>query len=123
MQTQSNTVFTSVPLTNASLAYKNDLYIVEKLAPVVSVVKQSGKIYSYGMDNLRIVNTYRSAGGKPNIVETTVSSSDHYTLEDHVLGEFIPEEVLLNQEAPINARLDVTEALTDRIWVDKEKSL
>jgi len=122
MQTQSNTVFTSVPLTNASLAYKNELYIAEKAAPVVQVVRSAGKIYSYGMDNLRIVNTYRAVGGKPNIVETTVSSSDHYSLEDHVLGEFIPEEVLLNQESPINARLDVTEALTDRIYVDKEKA-
>jgi hypothetical protein len=123
MQTQSNAVFTSVPLTNASLAYTNDMYIAEKVAPVVQVVKQAGKIYSYGMGNLRIVNSYRAVGGMPNVVETTVSSADHYALEDHVLGEFIPEEVLLNQESPINARLDVTEALTDRIWVDKEKAL
>lgn len=123
MITQQRTVYTSVPLTNISLAYKNEDYICEAIAPIMTVMKDSGKIYSYGMENLRIVNTYRSVGGKPNIVETTVSSSDHYSLDDHTLGEFIPEEVIENQEAPINARIDVVEALTDRMLVDKEKAL
>jgi len=123
MLTQQNSVYTSVPLTKLSLAYRNPRYIAEMVAPTVQVVKDSGKIYSYSADNLRIVNTYRAVGGRPNIVETTVSSADHYVLEDHVLGEYIPEEVIENQESPINARVDVTEALIDRIWVDKEKAL
>lgn len=123
MITQSATVFTSVPLTELSLAYKNEEYICELVAPLVTVKKDSGKIFSYGMSNLRIVNTYRSVGGKPNIVETTVTSSDHYSLEDHVLGEFIPDEVMENYDAPLQPRMDTTESLTDRILVDKEKAL
>ena len=123
MITQSATVYTSVPLTQLSLAYKNEEYINELIAPLVTVKKDSGKIFSYGMSNLRIVNTYRSVGGKPNIVETTVTSSDHYSLEDHVLGEFIPDEVMENYDAPIQPRMDTTESLTDRIQVDKEKAL
>lgn len=123
MITQSNTVFTSVPLTELSLAYRNEEYIHELIAPFVQVKKDAGKIFSYGMSNLRIVNTYRSVGGKGNIVETTVSSADHYSLEDHVLGEFIPEEVMENYDAPLDPQMDVTEALTDRLMVDREKAL
>lgn len=123
MITQLNNVFTSVPLTELSLAYRNEEYINELVAPLVTVKKDAGKIFSYGMSNLRIVNTYRSVGGKPNVVETVVSSSDHYSLEDHVLGEFIPTEVMENYDDPLNPQMDTTEALTDRILVDKEKAL
>ena len=120
---QVSNVFTSVPLTNVSLKYTTSGYISEKIAPIVQVVKDTGKIYSYGMDNLRIVPTYRSVGGLPTIVHTEVSSADHYSLSDHVIGEFIPEEVLENAESPIKPRIDTTEALTDRLWLDKEKAL
>jgi len=118
-----SSVFTSTPLTNVSNAYSNKDYISELVAPIVPVVKDTGRIYSYAADNLRIVNTYRSEGSKPNIVETTVSSAAHYVLEEHTLGEYISKEVLENAEKPIKPRIDVTEALTDRIWVDKEKAL
>jgi len=122
---QLSNVYTSVPLTNVSLKYTNAMtdYISQLIAPIVPVAKDTGKIYSYGMENLRIVNTYRAVGGRPNIVETTVSSADHYVLEDHVLGEFVPEEIMENAEKPISPLIDTTEALTDRIWVDKEKAL
>lgn len=120
---QLSDVFTSVPLTNVSLAYKPVGYISEMLAPLVKVKKDAGKIYNMGMDNLRIVPTYRSIGGKPQIVSTEVSSSDHYSLEDHVLGEYIAEEIYENAESPLKPRTDTTEALTDRVWLDKEKAL
>ena len=120
---QLSDVFTSVPLTNVSLAYKPEGYISEKIAPLVQVKKDAGKIYSYGMDNLRIVPTIRSIWGKPQIVSTEVSSTDHYSLEDHVLGEFLAEEIVDNAENPLRPRTDTTEALTDRLWLDKEKAL
>lgn len=120
---QLGDVYTSVPLTNVSLAYKNESYIAEKVAPIVKVAKDTGKIFSYGMENLRIVNTYRSVGGKPNIVEMDVSSADHYVLEDHVLGEFVAQEIIENADKPIKPLADTTESLVDRILVDKEKAL
>ena len=121
--TNKTSVFTSVPLTNVANGYKNDDYISELVAPIVNVQKDTGRIYSYAADNLRIVNTYRSEGSKPNIVDTTVSSAAHYVLEEHTLGEYISKEVIENAEKPIKPRIDVTEALVDRIWVDKEKAL
>jgi len=123
MISQKGNVYTSVPLTQISLKYNPGNFICEQVAPTVQVAKDSGKIYSYGMDSLRIVNTYRAVGGKPNIVETTLSSADHYFLEDHVIGEFVPDEIIDNQEAPIQARINVVEALTDKLYLDKEKSL
>ena len=120
---QLSDVFTSVPLTNVSLAYKPVGYISEMLAPLVKVKKDAGKIYSYGMDNLRIVPTYRSVGGKPQIVTTEVSSATHYSLDDHVIGEYIAEEIIENADSPLKPRTDTTEAITDRLWLDKEKAL
>jgi len=120
---QLSDVYTSVPLTQISLAYKPEWFIAEQIAPIVQVAKDSWKIYSYAMDNMRYIENRRAVWGKWNIVTTDVSSADHYVLEDHVLWEFIPEEILENAERPLKPRSDITEFLTQRMFVYKEKAL
>lgn len=120
-----SSVYTSEPLTGVSLKYKNetDGFIADKISPIVPVVKDSAKIYTYGAESLRLVNTIRSVGGKPNTVDISYTSADHYSLEDHVLGDFLPEEIEENADRPLNPRIDTTEALTDILMIAKEKAL
>jgi len=120
-----SSVYTSKPLTQLSLKYTNPEagFIHSQISPVVKVLKESGKIWTYGTEGLRLVNTIRSVGGKPNVIETTFSSADHYQLEDHVLGEYIPEEEEENADSPISSKVDSTSNLTDVLMIGKEKAL
>jgi hypothetical protein len=110
-------------LTNISLGYRQDGYIAELLYPIVKVQKETAKIVTYGMDNLRIEQSLRAPGASANTVGHSVSIGDHYALEEHAYKEDIPDEVRDNAERPINADKDSTENLTDRLLVRKEKDL
>ena len=118
-------VTTSYPLTNVSLAYKNDAmsFIAERIAPKVQVVKTEGTIYSYGADNLRVLNTIRSRGGNSKGVDWTITKATHYNLEDHSIHDYIPWEDYANEEKPIDLQIDNTNILTELIVIAKEYSL
>lgn len=116
---------TNLPLTNVSLAYNNkDLnFIHDEVAPPVPVIKESADIYTYGTDNLRIVNSVRSKGGTSNTIDWEVSKAAHYKLEDHVLKAYVTQEDYENAEKPIMPQTDTTEMLTETLMVAKEYSI
>lgn len=122
MVNKSNT-YVSPLLTQISLAYKNEEYINEKILPVVTVQKDTGKIATYGMDNLRIEESLRAQGSGANEVSHTLTLGDHYVLADHALKDFVSQEEMDNADKPIQPQIDTTEFLTDRIQVIKEKEL
>lgn len=122
MINKSNT-YVSPTLTKISLAYRNAEYIAEKLLPVVPVIKDTAKIATYGMDNLRIEESLRAQGSGANEVNHSVTIGDHYILKDHALKEFVTKEEYDNADSPIQPEIDATENLTDRMQVIKEKEL
>ena len=116
-------LFVSPVLTNVSLAYRPGKLINEEIMPVVTVKKDTGKIATYGMDNLRIVEAIRAQGSNSNEVNHTVSIGDHYILEDRVLRELVAVEEMENADAPIKPKIDSVENLKDRMGVIREKLL
>jgi hypothetical protein len=122
MINKANT-YVSPLLSNVSIAYTNDEYIAEKILPVVPVQKDTAKIATYGMDNLRIESALRAQGAGANEVNHTVTIGDHYVLQDHALKEFVSQEEMDNADQPIKPKVDATENLTDRLSVIKEKEL
>lgn len=116
---------TNKPLTNVSLAYNNKSlgFIHDQVAPAVPVILDSADIYSYGADNLRIVNNIRSQGGNSNTIDWSVSKAAHYKLEDHVLKSYLTQEDYENAEKPIMPQTDTTEILTEVLQVAKEYSI
>jgi len=110
-------------LTQTSLGYKQDGYIAEQLFPIIPVVKDSAKIASYGMDNLRIEKALRGIGAPAAEVGHSVSIGDHYNLEEFALKEEIADELRENCENPINADIDAVVNLTDKLLVAKEKAV
>jgi len=119
----TKSLFVSPLLTQISTKYTNENYICEKVFPIVQVKKDTGKIVSYSMDNLRIVEALRGVGSQANEVGHTVTISDHYSLSERCLQELVPDEHMEQADTPIKPKIDATENLMDRILVIKEKLL
>lgn len=115
--------YTSVALTNYSLAFFNDAadFIASKILPIFPVQKQAGKVFRYGKDALRIVDTKRAIGGSYNKVNLSVEQTSLFFLEDYGLFGEILDEDITNAELAIDPEMDETEALTSRLMLDMEK--
>jgi len=116
-------LYVSPLLTNISLAYRNESYVAEQIMPIVPVSKDTAKIATYGMDNLRIASSIRAQGSSTNEINHTVTIGDHYILEEHALKELVTKEEMENADSPIQPKIDATENLVDRMMVIKEKLL
>jgi hypothetical protein len=118
-----NNLYVSPLLTSHSNGYTNEDLLHNKIAPDVIVNKDSGKIATYGMDNLRIAQSIRAQGSSTNEISHTVTIGDHYILEEHALKEFIARSEIENADKPIDPQMDATENLLDRMGVIAEKAL
>lgn len=116
-------VFQSVPLTNFSLAYKSPRTVNMEILPFFPVKKDTGKIFSYGADNLIVVNALRAQNARSNEVGHTLQLLDHYNLKDHVLHTFVDREEKENADAAIKPKEDATAFVLDRIDLIRETSL
>lgn len=111
-------------LTNVSVAYKNENYISDIIAPQVSVRKQSDKYFIYDADRERFRSTddSRSPGAAANEIDFSLST-DNYYCDDHALVSAIPDEERENADPVIQPDIDRTEFLSDKINLNKEIAL
>ena len=111
-------------LTNVSVAFKNEDYIADMIAPPVPVRKQSDRYYIYDTERegLRQTNDYRAPGTEANEVNFALSS-DSYFCEDHALTSAVPDEERENADPILQPDIDRTEFLADRILLNREISL
>ena len=98
-------------------------FIAEKILPAVYVAQTTGLVGKYGNDHLRIVNTAHAGKGNYQQLETVVTSSDSYSINDHGLYDVITENDMRNFEAPFDAEVDTTNALTLAQALAKEYGL
>lgn len=122
-----NKAYTSKPLTNFSLAYFNEpgAFIASKIFPIFPVKpgERTGDVYEYGKDAMRLVDTKRAIGGGYNSINLQVEKTNKYLLEDYGLAGDVLEEDLLFAEAPIDAEMDMTMYLNEKLMLDQEKKL
>lgn len=112
-------------LSKISLAYMNSStdFIATKVAPFLQVEKDSGQIFSYGKQAMRIMDDQKATGWSYKKVRYTVERTDHYNLKRYgFVGEVLEEDVD-NVEAPLNAETDTTEMLTGQLLTGMEKRL
>ncbi len=114
-------VHIDVALTNVSVAYTNPDYISDIISPPVPVRKQSDKyfIYDPNRDRFRAGNDRRAPGAEANEVDFGLST-DNYFCDDHALASAVPDEERENADPPIQADIDRTEFLVDKISLNKE---
>lgn len=72
-------------LTNISIAYMTNAtdFIASKVAPFLKVEKDTGEIFNYGKQALRITEDARAIGGAYNKVRFDVQKNTHYQLKDY----------------------------------------
>ncbi len=108
------------PLTNISVAYRNEEYIADKVFPTVNVKKSSDKYFVFNKDG-RIPETLRANRAAAR-EHTFKMSTQSYLLEDHALKDYISKRDMDNYDLP-DLRTDVVEDLKDKILLRREKNV
>lgn len=107
-------------LSNISVAYKNPLYIAERIAPIVLVDFQSDLIPLYTKSYwARSVAQETSPLQPPPISGFKVEHTQYFCRERSV-GDIVPDAQQANQDPPFNAMADATEWVTDQLLLKQE---
>ena len=113
---------TDVPLTNLSIAYRNDTYIGEGVFPVVKVTRQTDKFYTYDKgDWLRDDVGTRAPGAESPIVSGYALTTSTYSALERALAGRVPDESVDNADNPLRPLEDMTLFVTDKLQLRKEK--
>ena len=116
-------VFQDPLLTNVSVRYANKEYISELIFPMVKVNKKTGNYFTYDKDNLRLEDDERGGVTRANRIEWNLSKASYGPLIEHSLEGAIEYDVRDQADSPLDIRIDTTMAVTDKIWLRKEKDL
>ena len=118
----SNQIHQNKPLEGISIAYKNEEYIADKIAPTYMVKHESDTYFVYSKDNLRLPETLRAVGAEAHEGDWNVSSAS-YVLDEHALKHLVAARQRDNADPALDLDVDATEYLTDRILFRKEKAV
>jgi len=109
-------------LTNISVAYRNEVYVADKVFPIVGVGKQSDIIPSYNKsDWLRDEMDLRAPGAVAREAGWQVTTTDTYFCHGYALRKLIPDEVRANADAPFDIDRDAVTFLTDKAMLHRER--
>ncbi len=109
------------PLSNLSVQYKNEAMIWREILPVIRVGERSDVYFKYTKEN-----AYRLADDKigPKSLANEISlevSTDNYSVKDHALADWLPQETIDNADAPLSPAIDVNDNLNMLLDVAQEK--
>lgn len=116
-------VYVDAALSNVSVKYTNDNYIADQIFPVVKVGKMSGLYYVYDKSHLRPDKTDRALGSPSNESGSGMAPKGSYICTDHALHTWVPFQIQDQADAAINPLIDETEALTEKLMIQKELNL
>ncbi len=110
-------------LTNVSVGYKNEEYIVDQIFPEVLVEKRSDIVPEYGKsawarDEAKELGEREAApvGGYTTDVTKT------YYCKEKGFGHFISDARRKNTDRPFDADIDGTEFVTDKLALNRERT-
>lgn len=110
-------------LTNISLAYHNNGYIADMIAPIVPVMKQSGLMPVYDQSHwFRDEAKIRAPGTKSQRGGFTMSDATYYC-HRYSYGHEIPDEYRDNADSVFSLDRTATEFVTDKMQMRREVSL
>lgn len=116
-------VYVDPLLTNVYLGYSNTMLIADTLFPKVPVTKESGIYFKNDKSNLvEPGSTKRALNGVANRVTGTLTP-ETYTLEEHVLEEWIDDRILKTYDDPFNPRSNATNRIAGQLMIEKENEL
>lgn len=112
-------VYVNKLLGNYSIAYKNDGFVSEIIAPVVDVLQESGKYFKFGFEAFFPENDERAVEAPANLIKWTKTEAD-YSTREHALAKNIGQRVLDNEDKPVRVRQRTIEYLKDKVLLNKE---
>jgi len=108
-------------LSNLSIKYVNEAMLWALLLPLVSVGKRSDKFFKYNKeDSYKLPDDKIGPKSLPNEYTWGVSE-DNYSVKDHALGDWLPQEVIDNSDNPIQPEVDTNDFLNMLLDVVQEK--
>lgn len=110
-------------LSNVSQKIVPEGYIAEMILPMIPVTQFSGLLGGYSNDHLRISSTITSGKTPFGRIDVEATTSDGYKLQQHGLSDLLTIEDFANFEQPFDARVDSVDALTTKLWLQKESEL
>ena len=111
------------PLSNISIAYRNDAYIADQVFPSVPVTKQTDKYYEFDK-----AAWFRNEAG-PRAPRTRASeggyslSTDSYACVPISFAALVADEEEMNADDPLSPRRTAVEFATEKIVLAKEKKI
>lgn len=96
-------------LTNMSVRYRNEAMIWPLLMPIVKVSKRSDIFFRYVKeDSFRLVDDKIGPKSLPNEVDWG-TQEDNYSVRDHALGDWLPQETIDNADNPLQPETDTND--------------
>ncbi|HET7558878.1 MAG TPA: major capsid protein [Limnochordia bacterium] len=109
-------------LTNYSRKLSNGMFIADNCFTVVPAAKDSGKIATYGTDNLRAPsNALRAPGAAPNSVDYS-RDSINFVLNEYTLRESVTDEDIAQADSPFTPLEDAAANAREKVMIVKEKA-
>ena len=108
-------------LSNLSIKYSNEAMLWRDLMPMIKVGKRSDKFYQYNKeDSYKLVNDMIGPKALPNEFDWGVSE-DNYSVKDHALGDWLPQETINNSDNPLQPEIDTNDFLNMLLEIAQEK--
>lgn len=122
-QPSSKQVHVNRPLTNISIAFKNQLedYVADKVFPMLPVSKQGDLYYIYDKDNWFRSQSAKRAPGTESAGSGFTLTTDSYFADVWAIHKNIADQERANQDEPIDLDRDSTEFVTEQQMLRKEK--
>lgn len=114
------TIFSPPTLSTLSVQYANEDYIGEQICPVATVSRRVGNYPIYGInDRMQYPDDqFGDRGFAPELNETRTMGV--YTVQDRGFSNRVSQEVLANQDAPLDEMFDVAQSIADGLLYRRE---
>ena len=108
-------------LSDMSIKYRNEEMIWPLVLPTIKVAKRSDKYTVYTKaDSYKLVNDMIGPKSAPNEVDWGVGTGN-YSVEDHALADWVPQEEIDNSDPPIQPVIDTNDFLNNLLDIAQEK--
>lgn len=118
-----NTVHVSRPLTNISIAYRQDAndFVADRAFPLLPVAKAADKYFTYDRSYWFRSEVQQRAPGTESAGADYKVSTATYSCDVYALHKDIADQIRANEDSPLNSDRDATEWLTLQAMIKKEK--
>lgn len=108
-------------LSNLSVKYRNEAMLAPLILPIIKVGKRSDKFFKYNKaDSYKLADDKIGPKSLANEIDWGVAE-DNYSVKDHALGDWLPQETIDNSDNPLQPEVDTNDFLNLLLDIAQEK--